>query len=119
MIARIWRGKTEESKAEEFFNFMLKTGVKDLSSTEGNQGVLVFRRVNKGYVEFLMISLWESYEAIRRFAGEDISKAVYYPEDKDYLVKLEPNVEHYEVLYPLQKSKHAKMHKSKTQKQCR
>jgi heme-degrading monooxygenase HmoA len=46
----------------------------------------------------LLISLWESEEAIQRFAGADIEKAYYYPADKDYLLEFEPSVTHYEVL---------------------
>ncbi|NIM75224.1 MAG: hypothetical protein GTO21_00690, partial [Armatimonadetes bacterium] len=88
MIARIWRGATEESKADEFIDYMLKTGVRDLRATEGNLGALVLRRVNHGHAEFLLISLWRSLDAIRRFAGDDIEKAVYYSEDKKYLDKL-------------------------------
>jgi hypothetical protein len=42
--------------------------------------------------------LWESFDAIRRFAGEDYEKAHYYPEDRDFLLELEPFVEHYDVL---------------------
>lgn len=98
MIARIWRGVTEESKADEFFDYMLRTGVKDLRATEGNLGALVLRQVNQGHAEFLLISLWKSLDAIRRFAGDDIDKAVYHSEDKKYLNKLEPKVVHYEVL---------------------
>ncbi len=47
--------------------------------------------------EFLIISYWESYDAIRTFAGEDIDQAVYYPEDKEFLLEYEPDVVHYEV----------------------
>ena len=99
MIARFWQGVVEESKADEFFSFMLQTGVKALQATKGNQGVLVLRRSSEGHVEFVLISLWESFDAIRRFAGKDVEKAVYFPKDKDLLVKLEPKVQHYEVLY--------------------
>ena len=42
--------------------------------------------------------LWDSFEAIRRFAGEDYEKAHYYPEDREFLIELEPFVDHYEVL---------------------
>lgn len=99
MISRIWRGVVEESKADKFFDYVLQTGVKSLRATEGNQGVLVLRRVSEGYAEFVLISLWESFDAIRRFAGEDVEKAVYFPKDKDFLVKLESKVQHFEVLY--------------------
>jgi hypothetical protein len=44
-----------------------------------------------------MISLWDSINVIRDFAGKEIDKASYYPEDEKYLVKLEPKVKHYEV----------------------
>ena len=37
-------------------------------------------------------------EAIRAFAGDDVERARYYPEDREYLLQLEPRVAHYEVL---------------------
>jgi len=55
--------------------------------------------------EFLFVSLWESVDAICKFAGPDIERAVYYPEDKEFLLELEPNVTHYEVLVHPQTTK--------------
>ena len=46
-----------------------------------------------------MISLWDSREAIVRFAGEDIERARYYSKDKDFLLELEPTIKHYEVMF--------------------
>jgi heme-degrading monooxygenase HmoA len=74
------------------------TGLKDYAETPGNRGVLALRRVQGDQAEFLLISLWESREAIRRFAGDEDEKAIYYPEDAGYLLDLEPNVTHYEVV---------------------
>lgn len=45
----------------------------------------------------VVISLWESMDAIRAFAGERPEKAVYFPEDERYLLELEPEVRHYEI----------------------
>lgn len=98
MIARIWKGVTPEAKAGPYLDYMQVTGVKDLQATAGNQGVYVLRRIDHGQAEFTFISLWNSWEAIRRFAGDDVERAVYYPEDKDYLLGLDPKVMHYEVL---------------------
>lgn len=98
MIARIWKGVTPESKANRYLDYMMATGVKDLRATEGNRGVYVLRRIDNEQAEFTFISLWESWEAIRRFAGDEVERAVYYPEDKDYLLSLTPKVMHYEVL---------------------
>jgi heme-degrading monooxygenase HmoA len=101
MIARIWKGETPESKADQYFTFLKETGIKDYKETKGNQGVLVLRRIRKGRAEFFLLSLWESWDAIREFAGNEVEKAFYYPEDPEYLLSMEPEVEHYEVLLPL------------------
>ncbi len=101
MIARIWHGETPASKADQYFDFLKTTGIKDYRETKGNQGVLVLRRIREEHAEFLLISLWESWDAIRQFAGDDVEKAFYYPEDSEYLLSFEPGVEHYDVLLPL------------------
>jgi len=99
MIMRIWKGATLESKSDEYYNYIMKTGVKMYRSIQGNLAVYVLRRIYEGKAEFLLISLWDSYDSIRKFAGTDIDKAVYsFPEDEKFLLEMEPNVLHYEVL---------------------
>jgi len=98
MIARFWRGITAKSKAEEYYSYLQKTGLKDYRATKGNRGVFVFRRIENDRAVFLLLTLWDSYEAIKQFAGPDYEKAIYYPEDKEFLLELEPNVTHYEIL---------------------
>ncbi|HZS05228.1 MAG TPA: antibiotic biosynthesis monooxygenase [Blastocatellia bacterium] len=97
MIARLWHGITAAAKADEYLDYLNKTGVPDLRATEGNEGVFVLRRIAGDHAHFLLISHWESFEAIKRFAGEDVRRARYYPEDEKFLFELEPQVEHYEV----------------------
>jgi heme-degrading monooxygenase HmoA len=98
MIARIWHGCTRESDKDIYFEFLKQTGLKDYAATPGNRGVWTLRRVRDGRAEFTLISLWDSYDAIKKFAGEDYEKAHYYPEDKKFLLEFEPNVAHYEVM---------------------
>jgi len=98
MIARFWRGVTPKSKADEYFAYLQKTGLKDYRTAEGNRGVYVFRRIENDQATFLLLSLWDSYEAIEKFAGPNYERAVYYPEDSKFLLELEPNVTHYEIL---------------------
>ena len=86
------------SKADRYLGYLKKTGLKDYKATKGNRGVYVLRRTIDGNAEFTLISLWDSMEAIRRFAGPNVDKAVYYPEDKDFLLELEPKVSHYRVM---------------------
>ncbi len=98
MIARIWRGFTTEAKGDEYYEFLQRTGLKDYRATPGNLGVTVLRRMREGKAEFLLISYWDSLDSIRKFAGSEVEKAYYYPEDKDYLLEFEPHVAHYDVL---------------------
>ena len=98
MIARIWHVKTPSSSADEYLVFLEKTGIPDYRRTEGNRGVFVLRNFDSDEAHFLLISLWESEEAIRKFAGADTGIARYYPGDEEYLLELEPTVSHYEVL---------------------
>lgn len=98
MIARIWRGVTPAAKAGAYFAYLQATGLKDYRSIEGNRSVQVLRHIQDGQAEFLLLSFWDSYDAIRRFAGDDFETAVYYPEDKDFLLAMEPKVMHYEIL---------------------
>jgi hypothetical protein len=44
-----------------------------------------------------MVTFWESEEAIRAFAGDDIRVAKYYDFDKEFLIELEPCSTHYEM----------------------
>ncbi len=98
MIARMWTGRTRAADKDTYFDYLNKTGLPDYGATKGNRGVWVLRRVQKDIAEFTLISLWDSYEAIRAFAGAEYEKAVYYPEDKKFLLELDPHVTHYEVL---------------------
>jgi heme-degrading monooxygenase HmoA len=54
--------------------------------------------VDDGKSEFTLISLWDSWDAIKAFAGPDPEKAVFYPEDDKFLLERGPRVTHYEVL---------------------
>jgi len=99
MIMRIWHGVTKTSRSDDFFIYLMKTGVPWYRSLAGNRGVFVLRRTKEETSEFLLLSLWDSMESIKRFAGPDIDKAIYdFSEDIDYLLELESEVAHYEVL---------------------
>jgi heme-degrading monooxygenase HmoA len=99
MIARIWRGRTLVTRSDDYLAFLKDTGLADYRATAGNRGVLVLQRESNGAAEFTLLTLWDSMEAIRRFAGDKPERARYYPEDLDYLLELEPFVEHYEVAW--------------------
>jgi heme-degrading monooxygenase HmoA len=98
MIARIWHGVTPASKAEAYVEYLNNTGLSDYKTTPGNKGAYLLRRIEGDEAHFLTLTFWDSKQAIEAFAGEDIEKARYYPEDKDFLLEFEPLVKHYEVV---------------------
>jgi heme-degrading monooxygenase HmoA len=97
MIARIWRGVVRSEDADEYAKYIEATGFAAYAETAGNRGSWMLRRDHDGRTEFLTLSLWESVDAIKAFAGEDYEAAVYYPEDERFLVEREDTVKHYEV----------------------
>jgi heme-degrading monooxygenase HmoA len=97
MIARIWAGRTRAEHAEEYVEYVKKTGVTQQRATPGNQGSMILSRELGDEVEFMVFSLWESMDAVRAFAGESPEVAVYYPDDETFLLELEPEVRHYQV----------------------
>ena len=105
MIARIWHGVTPAEKADDYVEYLDETGVPDYRAAEGNRGVYVLRRIEGDRAHFVTLSLWESLDAIRVFAGDDVERARYYPEDKHFLIEFEPAVTHYEVVAALEEER--------------
>jgi heme-degrading monooxygenase HmoA len=103
MIARIWHGVTRTADADRYARYIEETGLRAQAETPGNMGSFILRRPADGAdgesrdTEFVVLSLWESLDAIRRFAGETPETAVFYPEDDAYLVRRDLTVQHYEV----------------------
>ena len=98
MIARRWHGRVPASKAEEYLRLMEQVGLPDYRSTEGNRGAWCLHRREGGVVYVEMFTFWDDFDAIRRFAGDDLLKAKYYDFDPDFLLELEPEVTHFEVI---------------------
>jgi heme-degrading monooxygenase HmoA len=100
VIARIWRGWTATGDADAYAEYLLETGMKTARETPGNRGAYFLRRIDRGRAEFVTVILWDSLEAIRAFAGDEIERARFFPEDDRYLVEREQTVTHYEVFDP-------------------
>ena len=97
LVARTWHGRVPREKADAYEEFLARTGLADYAGTPGHRDMLALRRDEGDETHFLLLTLWESREAIAGFAGDDIEAARYYPEDRDYLLEFEPRVTHYDV----------------------
>jgi len=97
MIARHWRGWTKPEDADAYERLLRETVLPSLKSIEGYRGGYVLRMNEPDEAEFVVVNLFESLEAVRRFAGPDYGVAVFEPEARRLLSKVEPIARHYEV----------------------
>ena len=98
MIVRIWHGRTRRDRADEYAAFLTLRAIPDYRGTAGHLDVAILRRDAADVSHFVTVTRWESENAIRAFAGNDVLKAKYYTEDKDFLLEFEDEVQHYVVV---------------------
>ena len=98
MIVRMWHGRVPSEKARPYREFLNARAIPDYRSVPGNISVHVLERLDGAVTHFVTMTFWESMEAIRGFAGDDVEMAKYNPEDQDFLLEFEPRVTHYEVV---------------------
>ena len=97
VIARHWRGWTKAQNAEAYETLLKTRVLPDLAKIAGYRGGYVLRASSADEVEFVVINLFDSIEAVRSFAGPDYSTPVFEPEARLLLSRIEPVAHHYEV----------------------
>jgi|SRR5579859_1485675 len=97
MIARHWRGWTEIRNADTYEALLENKVLPGLRDIEGYRGGYVFRCDREREVEFVVVNLFDSLEAVKRFAGPDYAVPVFEPEARVLLSRAEPIATHYEV----------------------
>lgn len=99
LILRKWTGVIRSSDEAAYIAYVSATGTSDYEATPGNRGFqLLIRPLGDGRSEVTTLSWWDSLDAIRGFAGEDIEAARYYPDDDRFLLERPPQVEHHQVV---------------------
>ena len=99
MHMRVWKGWTLTEDATAYEEYMRGTGLTQYRATDGKRGAYMTRRDVGANTEFCMVTFWDSLDHIRAFAGDDIERAVFYPEDDRFLVERDERVEHFEVVH--------------------
>lgn len=99
LILRRWSALIRTADREAYTAYIAGTGGSDYTSTPGNRGYqMTMRDLDDGTTEVATLSWWISLDAIRAFAGEDITIARYYPEDDKYLLTRPKHVEHHAIV---------------------
>lgn len=97
MVARHWRGWTEVQDADAYERLLKEKVLPSLRNVEGYRGGYILRSDGPREVEFVVLNLFDSLEAVKRFAGPEYAVPVFEPEAKRLLCKIEPVAMHYEV----------------------
>jgi antibiotic biosynthesis monooxygenase (ABM) superfamily enzyme len=98
VIARVWRGATRAKDGDAYAAYIEESGTGPARQLPGARGSLVLRRIEGDRTEFETIILFDSLGDVRAFAGDDIERARFYPEDDRYLVERDLRSNHFEVL---------------------
>lgn len=99
MIARIWRGTATADKAADYQRHFTTKVAPHLKELAGHRGAYLLRQEDKGEVEFLAVTLWDSIESVRAFAGQNPDVAIVEPEGRAALSRFDEFARHYEVAY--------------------
>ncbi len=97
MIARSWTAEATPASAVRYLQHFRQKVQPVIASIEGHRGAYVLKRTLGEGVEIVIITLWESMEAVRKFAGDDPDVAVVTSEARAILTRFDEHVVHYEV----------------------
>lgn len=95
MILRMWHARATVENSGKYVEHVFPA----LSAIEGHRGAYLLRRAVDGAVEFVVLTLWESMEAVREFAGVKPEKAVVEPEARAALTAFDESVTHFQVVH--------------------
>src|SRR4029079_8246153 len=99
MIGRLWSGRTEPAHADDYEAVLRDDLLPSVAQREGARGAYVMRReIADGAIEFVTLTLFDSLDAVRAFAGENEDAAVIEPRAEELLTEDDPLVRHFGVV---------------------
>lgn len=98
VIARHWRGLVKPGLADRYINHLRTETLPQLSLIPGFITAAILRRETAGGTEFVILTRWESLDAIAAFAGRDVEVAVVPESVQQLMVEYDRRARHYEVM---------------------
>lgn len=102
MISRVWHGWTTRQTADAYETLLRNEVLPGIHRVRGFKGAQVLRRDVKDEVEFVTITLFDSLDAVKQFAGDDYEAAVIPPEAHRLLSHFDDRSAHYETVFSLE-----------------
>ena len=100
MIGRVWHGWTSLENAAAYEQLLREEVFLGIAGRRmaGYHGIQLFRRSLEGEVEFVTIMWFDSFDAVRAFAGEDYEQAVVPPKARALLSRFDDRSQHYDIV---------------------
>lgn len=98
MIARHWTGLAKKGKVDEYVNHLKNDTFKQLANIDGFIEASILKRELPEGIEFLIITKWDSLEAIKQFTGDNYEKAVVPKIAQEMMVRYDRLAKHYEFI---------------------
>jgi heme-degrading monooxygenase HmoA len=98
MIGRVWHGWTSPANANAYEGLLRREVLPGIHRVPGYQGAWLLRRAAGSEVEFVTLTLFESWDAVRAFAGDDFEAAVVPPAARALLARFDARSVHYDVV---------------------
>lgn len=100
-VMREWRAEIRRALKDEYVAYVKATGIAGYRQIPGNLGAIVATRdIDTERAEIVTLSWWENESSIKAFAGSNINRARYYPQDDRYLLTRPETVQHYDSTGP-------------------
>jgi heme-degrading monooxygenase HmoA len=98
VIFRVFHATATAEGADAYCEHFTGSVLPDLQRIDGYKGAYLLRRDHDGHVELQVLTLWDSLEAIRRFAGANLEHAVVEPAAQAVLASYDSTVTHHTVV---------------------
>ena len=105
MVLRMWKARSTTTQAVDYIHHAKRKVFPKIRAIEGHRGEYLLRREVEDGVELVVLTLWDSMEAVKGFAGPEPNKAVVEPEAQAFLTSFDVYVTHFEVVHGIEGGK--------------
>jgi len=102
MISRLWHGWTSLENADAYEDLLRREILPGIHRVKGYKGAFLLRKDAGDEIEFVTLTMFDSMDAVRAFAGDNYAVAVVPAEARKLLSRFDARAEHYETILRLE-----------------
>lgn len=96
MIVRFWSARLAKTREPDYLRMVRELVLPEFEKLDGYLGAHFLKQEHEDYVEYRVLTYWDSIESVKRMAGDD-PKQAFIPEPiAATLNRFETTAEHYE-----------------------